>query len=118
MATAGSRSSPAVLVRDEREVDVSMTLSRTAPERAKAAPTEGAGAILYVPSSLRGRASVRERVARLGAPVAIAGDVADGIRMLSTRRFSLALVDLADDRGALGALRLLRGAQPGLALAA
>jgi DNA-binding NtrC family response regulator len=97
---------------------VSTTLSGSVTVRPKAAaPAEAAQAILYVQASSRERPAVKERIARLGVPFTLAGDVADAVRALSERRFGLALLDLADDRAALSAIRMLRGAQPSLPLA-
>jgi DNA-binding NtrC family response regulator len=44
--------------------------------------------------------------------MAMASDLPEAMRMLDERRFELVLVDLADDRGALAAIRMLRAVNP------
>jgi DNA-binding NtrC family response regulator len=48
--------------------------------------------------------------------MAVASDIADAMRQLDTRRFELVLIDLADDRGALAGIRMLRAVNPNLPL--
>ena len=43
-----------------------------------------------------------------GRAVTAAPDVTDAVRLLASRRFALCVVDLADDRAAIGAIRVLR----------
>ena len=75
------------------------------------------GEVLYIHGSLRHRPVVRERLARLGPQLTIASDIADGMRLVIERRFELILIDLADDRGALASIRMLRAVHPNLPLA-
>jgi len=72
---------------------------------------------LYIHGSVRHRPAVRERLGRLGPQVAVASDIAEAMGQLDTRRFELVLIDLADDRGALAAIRMLRAVNPSLPLA-
>src|SRR5262245_15509823 len=78
--------------------------------------SDAAPVVLYIHGSVRHRPAVRERLGRLGSHLAVASDVADALRQLDTRRFELVLVDLADDRGALAAIRMLRAVNPNLPL--
>jgi CheY-like chemotaxis protein len=67
--------------------------------------------------SLRHRPAVRDRLLRLGSLVAIASDIAEGMRLANERSFELILIDLADDRGALASIRMLRAVNPDVPLA-
>ena len=49
-----------------------------------------------------------DRLTRTGVAVTAAPDVTDAVRLLASRRFALCVVDLADDRAAIGAIRVLR----------
>jgi DNA-binding NtrC family response regulator len=84
---------------------------------APARTSEASAPVIYVHTSPRERPAVRERLGRLGVPVTMAGDIADAIRALGERRFALCLVDLADERAALTAIRMLRAVHPALPLA-
>jgi len=79
--------------------------------------TDLAAPVLYIHGSLRHRPAVRDRLQCLGSQVAIASDLADGMRLVNERRFELILIDLADDRGALASIRMLRAANPNVPLA-
>jgi len=76
------------------------------------------GAVLFVPAVSRERAAVRERLGRMGASVTTVVSVTDALRLLGTRPFALCLVDLADDRQALPAIRLVRTQHPHVPIAA
>ena len=71
-----------------------------------------APSILFVPAASRERAAVRERLARMGFALTTVVNVTDALRLLGSRSFSLCLVDLADDRLALPAVRVLRAQYP------
>lgn len=73
--------------------------------------------VLYLPSTSRDRAGVRDRLFRSGAAVTIAADVPDALQALGTRRFSLVVVDLAAERAALATVRLLRAQFPTIPVA-
>jgi DNA-binding NtrC family response regulator len=73
--------------------------------------------IVYVASMTRERASVRERLARGGATVSVAGDISDAVNMLSARRCALVVVDLAAERAALATIRVLRAQFPSVPVA-
>jgi DNA-binding NtrC family response regulator len=89
--------------------------SRGAAQAATSAGSQDLAAlVLYVHGSLRHRPAVRERLGRLGAHLTIASDIAEAMRTLDERRFELILVDLADDRGALAAIRMLKAVNPNL----
>jgi DNA-binding NtrC family response regulator len=75
-------------------------------------------AILYLEATSRDRTGVRERLARGGPGVTTASDLNAALELLANRRFALCLVDLVDDRAALGAIRVVRGKYPQLPLAA
>jgi DNA-binding NtrC family response regulator len=83
----------------------------------KTAATDGAS-VLYLPASSRDRSAVRDRLTRSGVAVTAAADITEALHMLQARRFALALLDLADDRAALGAIRVLRAKHPQQPLAA
>jgi DNA-binding NtrC family response regulator len=72
--------------------------------------------VLYVPSSLEHR-PVAGRLAELGLPVVAAGTAAEIVRLLARRPFTLALVNLTDDRGPLMAIRSIRAQRPDLYIA-
>ena len=73
--------------------------------------------IVYVASMTRERAAVRERLARSGATVSVAGDISDAVNMLSARRYALVVVDLAAERAALATIRVLRAQFPSVPVA-
>jgi len=74
---------------------------------------EPGAAVLYVAAaSGQDRRVVRDRIGRAGLPVATAGDVTAALQMLSERSFTLVVVDLAQERGALASIRLLRARYP------
>jgi two-component system, NtrC family, nitrogen regulation response regulator NtrX len=83
----------------------------------KTAIIDGAS-VLYLPASSRDRSAVRDRLTRSGVAVTAAADITEALQLLSTRRFALCLLDLADDRAALGAIRVLRTRHAQLPLAA
>jgi DNA-binding NtrC family response regulator len=72
--------------------------------------------VLYIHGSMRHRPAVRERLGRLGSQAAVASDIAEAMRLLDGRRFEVILIDLADDRGALAAIRMLKAVNPSLPL--
>ena len=84
-----------------------------AVQGASSSVAESAG-ILYVPSPVRERPMVRERLLRSGFPVVVAADVADALQLFGRKRIALCLIDLAEERGALGITRVLRSQQPHL----
>jgi DNA-binding NtrC family response regulator len=73
--------------------------------------------IVYVASMTRERAAVRDRLARAGATVSVAGDISDAVNMLSARRCALVVVDLAAERAALATIRVLRAQFPSVPVA-
>ncbi len=79
-----------------------------------AASPDAAALVLYIHGSLRHRPAVRERLGRLGLQLTIASDIVEAMRTLDERRFELILIDLADDRGALAAIRMLKAVNPNL----
>lgn len=87
----------------------SLTIGRAADT---ASPSEssaaGGGTILYLPASSRDRSGVCDRLTRTGATVIPVADITEALQLLASRRHTLCVVDLADDRAALGAIRLLR----------
>lgn len=90
-----------------------MAPSLTVGRSTDAAPAPDSGAaggvsILYLPASSRDRSAVGDRLTRIGVPVTAAADVTEALHLLGSRRHTLCVVDLADDRTALGAIRLLR----------
>lgn len=76
------------------------------------------GPVLFVPAASRERTSVRERLARMGVAMTTVVNITDALRLLGSRPFALCLVDLADDRSALPAVRVLRAQFPQVPLAA
>ena len=74
--------------------------------------------LLYIPASARDRLGVRERLSRLGVPVTTAAGVADALQLLAAGPFTLCLIDLADDRAALPAIRVVRAQHPNVPVAA
>lgn len=87
----------------------SLTVGRPADAAAadKAASAQGPN-VLYLPATSRDRTAVGDRLTRTGVAVTAAPDVTDAVRLLASRRFALCVVDLADDRAAIGAIRVLR----------
>ena len=93
------------------------TVASATPKSSAAPSTFDVGAlVLYIHGSVRHRPAVRERLGRLGSQLTVASDIADAMKLLDTRRFELILIDLADDRGALAAIRMLRAVNPQLPL--
>lgn len=90
---------------------------RTAEAAAADKVTDHA-AILYLEASSRDRSAVRDRLARGGLDVTAASDLSEALQLLATRRFTLCVADLVDDRTALGSIRVLRAKHPQLPLAA
>ena len=87
----------------------SLTVGRPADAAAadKDASAQGAN-VLYLPATSRDRTAVGDRLTRTGVAVTAVPDVTDAVRLLASRRFALCVVDLADDRAAIGAIRVLR----------
>ena len=93
----------------------SLTVGRPAETATPDSGAAGAGTILYLPATSRDRSAVGDRLTRTGVPVTSAVDITEALSLLAARRHTLCVVDLADDRVALGAIRLLRsryGQQP------
>ena len=95
---------PQSLLRSVRPVHVD--------RRSELAPTSPL-AVLFVPGG-RERGTVRDRLTRAGGEVALASDAADALQALGSRRFSLAVVDLANERVAISTIRLIRAQFPAL----
>jgi DNA-binding NtrC family response regulator len=95
---------------------VTVSSREAAQPAASAASPDAAAPVLYIHGSLRHRPAVRERLGRLSTQLTIASDIAEAMRTLDERRFELILIDLADDRGALAAIRLLKAVNPNLPL--
>jgi len=74
--------------------------------------------VLYLPGTARDRSLVRERLARCGAQTTLAGSVTEALQAVATRKFALCLFDLADDRAALAAIRVVRARHPHMPIAA
>jgi two-component system C4-dicarboxylate transport response regulator DctD len=70
--------------------------------------------VLYVPTSARDGAVVKDRLTRAGAATTMAVDLPDALQALSSKRFALVVVDLAADRSALSTVRLVRSQAPTL----
>lgn len=81
-------------------------------------PPVGALSVLYLPGTTRDGGIVKDRLVRGGAIVTLAVDLTDALHELGARRFALAVMDLAADRSALSALRLLRAQAPALPIVA
>src|SRR5580765_1423086 len=64
-------------------------------------------AVLYVPGASRDRAAVRDRLTRNGIQSTIAGSVTEALQLIGTRKFTVCLFDLSDDRAALAAIRVV-----------
>ena len=75
-------------------------------------------AVLYLPTSARDSANVKDRLARAGAATTLAVDLPDALQALTARRFALVVVDLAGDRSALSSVRLVRAQAPALPIIA
>jgi DNA-binding NtrC family response regulator len=74
--------------------------------------------VLYLPGGSRERTHVRERLARSGAQTTVAGSVTEALQLVATRKFALCLFDLADDRAAVAAIRVVRARHPHVPIAA
>jgi DNA-binding NtrC family response regulator len=81
---------------------------------------DGSTSILYVssggglgrPAGSRDRAAVRERLARLDVPVAMAADIPEAFERLAERRYTLCVLDLGAGRAAITAIRVIRAQHP------
>ncbi len=85
----------------------------------RAAPASAGGAtevLLYVQAAGHPRAALADRLAGAGVDAVIAGDVGEALRLLVDRRFAACVIDLAGDRPALTAARLVRARHPALPL--
>lgn len=102
---------------DDRPATVAARKPAPAQTAAPAVAPDSTASVLYVHGTVRHRPAVRDRLARLGSMVTIASDIAEAMRLVSERRFDVGILDLADDRGALAAIRMLRTAAPALPLA-
>ena len=87
-----------------------------APDRSP--DLERTASVIYVQPGARQRFAVAERLARLGIPAVVSHDVADALRLMAERKFALVLLDLAHDRAALTAVRLIRASHPAIPVAA
>ena len=85
-----------------------LTVGRPADALPADGSAAGAGTILYLPASSRDRSAVTDRLTRTGVAVTTVADVTEALHVLVSRRHTLCVIDLADDRAALGAIRLLR----------
>jgi DNA-binding NtrC family response regulator len=94
-----------------------MALSVATAAASLPAASGTAAPVIYVHAAARERPAVRDRLGRLGVPVTVAADIAAAVLAVSERRFALGLIDLADDRAALTAIRMLRAVHPTLPLA-
>ena len=81
-------------------------------------PQVGPLTVLYLPTSARDGAGVKERLAREGATVTLALDLTDALQALSSKRFMLVMTDLAADRTSISTVRLLRAQAPALPIVA
>ncbi len=80
----------------------------------------GSTSVLYVscggglgrPAGSRDRAAVRERLARLNVPVAMAADIPEAFERLAERRYTLCVLDLAAGRSAIASIRVIRAQHP------
>lgn len=81
------------------------------PDIGKASPVT----VLYVPS-LHDQAPVSARLVDMGLAVTSVHDAAEAVKLLQKRGFTMALVNLADDRGAIAAVRAIRAHSPHLSL--
>jgi DNA-binding NtrC family response regulator len=73
---------------------------------------------LYLPSGSRDRTAIRDRLTRAGLTATMAASVTEALQLISSRRFALCLFDLADDRAALAAIRVVRARHPHMPIAA
>jgi len=79
---------------------------------------ETAVMLLAMPGASRDRAAIRERLAGAGVRPTVAASVTEALQLIGARRFAICFVDLADDRAALAAIRVVRGRHPQLPIAA
>src|SRR4030095_8086970 len=77
-------------------------------------PQAGPLAVLYLPSSARDGATLKDRLTRAGATVTLAIDLPDALQALGSRCFALVVVDSAADRSVLSSVRLVRAQAPAL----
>lgn len=75
-------------------------------------------ALLFVTVGRNARQGLLDRLSRAGVPVSTAADPQHALRMLATQAVTLAVVDLADGRPALAAIRAIVARCPGVAVAA
>src|SRR5262245_49367193 len=95
-----------------------MNSSAVATATERSADADRLASVIYVQPGVRQRFAVAERLARLGIPVVVSHDVADALRVMAERPFALVLLDLAHDRAALTAVRLIRASHPQIPVAA
>src|SRR5688572_16851523 len=81
-------------------------------------PHAGPLTVLYLPTSARDGAGVKDRLTRAGAVVTLALDLTDALQAVGSRRFALIVTDLAGDRSAVSTVRLLRAQAPALPIVA
>lgn len=86
----------------------SLTVGRTADVASVEKHSAGSPTVLYFPATSRDRSAVGDRLQRTGVTITEAADVTEALHLLASRRFGLCVLDLADDRAALGAIRVLR----------
>ena len=88
-----------------------MAVSQTDWAAAPAAVEPHAG-VLFVAAAGRDRLAVRDRLGRCGLPMAVSVDLGDAVAQAALHRYALCLIDLADERAALSAIRLFRAQLP------
>jgi two-component system response regulator HydG len=74
--------------------------------------------VLYVPAVERDHAALIERLAYAGLALTAAANLTQALDLIATRRYGLCLLDLADDRAAIAAIRLIRTRHERIAIAA
>ena len=92
-------------------------VSSTQPIPGGEAPGDVRLALLYLPTAVRDRIVVRDRLARAGASVSVATDLSEALQMLAVRRFGLVVVDLAGESSAIATIRVLRAQHAAIPLA-
>jgi len=90
-------------------------ITMTAPADVKE-EVNGVTTVLLLSAPVRDRLMVVNRLLamRLGLSVTAAQSVTEAIQLLSKQRFGLCLVDLADERGAIPAIRMIKAEHPTL----
>lgn len=88
-------------------------ITLTAPPDLKE-DVNGVTSVLLLPAAARDRATVVNGLLamRMGLSVTAAPSVTEAIQLLARQRFALCLVDLADERGAIPAIRTIKAQHP------